>query len=607
VAKDRVIYASVTGSGNQGFNWFAPASGPGGQVGGYTLNTALQPLAQLSTLSDGAVQGRTPGTVTAGAPAIGSLGLDNSLVLDADVDVYRFVPTSSGRFDVRTDTSAEGSADTVLRVFDASGNPIALNDNFLAVSTNSALRVGMVAGQTYYIGVSGAGAGAGAYDVMTGAGANAGSRGAYTLSVNPTPVGAPGVSVDDAPAVAESFRGGSSATFTVRLSNPSASPVTVAWVTSDGTAAAGSDFTGGGGTVTFAPGETVKTFTVPVTGDALGEGDETFSVDVTVVESLDAVVADEHAAGTIQNQLVQPLGFNAGLPAAFTDANGSRVRITMRGPGSGQVLLLGDTPSDPAGITLTGTTGATSVNIAGDTSVGDVTVTGSLKSLSARATDLAGDVSVSGFLSQLRARSLVGHTVSVGPGGLFGGAFGSVTDSSLSVQGPIRSLKVGSWADGDATADGISGTAIKSITSLGDFGANVAAQTLGKLSVRGALVGSDVRVEGNIGSVRVGSASNSRVFAGVRSDVTTLPAAAADFASGAAIGSFRSGAFGNTLVAATSLGKVLLGAVTTANGGTPFGVAADAVRSISTPTLRLKNLSDPAATQRDGDFYVRIV
>ncbi|MBK7665358.1 MAG: hypothetical protein IPJ21_17775 [Sterolibacteriaceae bacterium] len=66
--------------------------------------------------------------------------------------------------------------------------------------------------------------------------------------------------------------------YTVSLTNASASPVTVNYATADGTATAGADYTASTGTLSFAPGETSKTITVPITNDATYEGAETYSV-----------------------------------------------------------------------------------------------------------------------------------------------------------------------------------------------------------------------------------------------------------------------------------------------------------------------------------------
>lgn len=55
-------------------------------------------------------------------------------------------------------------------------------------------------------------------------------------------------------------------------------PVSVDYATSDGTATGGADYEAAAGTLTFAPGESVKSVTVQVTSDAAHEGDETLQL-----------------------------------------------------------------------------------------------------------------------------------------------------------------------------------------------------------------------------------------------------------------------------------------------------------------------------------------
>ena len=62
-------------------------------------------------------------------------------------------------------------------------------------------------------------------------------------------------------------------TFPVTLSQASAREVKINWATADGTATAGSDYTAGGGTLTFAPGETAKNIDVAVLGDGVDRGE----------------------------------------------------------------------------------------------------------------------------------------------------------------------------------------------------------------------------------------------------------------------------------------------------------------------------------------------
>lgn len=75
--------------------------------------------------------------------------------------------------------------------------------------------------------------------------------------------------------------GGSEATIEVTLSGPSGQLVSVDYATSDGTAAAGSDYASASGTLLFSPGETSQTFEVPVLEDTLVEATETVNLSLS--------------------------------------------------------------------------------------------------------------------------------------------------------------------------------------------------------------------------------------------------------------------------------------------------------------------------------------
>ncbi|OYX75791.1 MAG: hypothetical protein B7Y95_00655 [Rhizobiales bacterium 32-66-11] len=125
---------------------------------------------------------------------------------------------------------------------------------------------------------------------------------------DPAPV-LPALSVADA-VVAEGDSGTSDLAFTVSLSAPSATPVTVSYSTASGTASAGSDFTAATGSLTFAPGETSKVVHVAVTGDTAVEANETLSL--TLSAPAGATLADAAATGTIQNNDTAPGGGETG-------------------------------------------------------------------------------------------------------------------------------------------------------------------------------------------------------------------------------------------------------------------------------------------------------
>ena len=108
----------------------------------------------------------------------------------------------------------------------------------------------------------------------------------------------PTLSIGDA-SVVEGNSGTTNATFTVSLSKASSETVTVNWATANDTAGAGSDYTGGSGTLSFSSGQMSKTITVQVSGDTAAEGAETFKVNLSGASN--ATVSDAQAIGTISN------------------------------------------------------------------------------------------------------------------------------------------------------------------------------------------------------------------------------------------------------------------------------------------------------------------
>jgi uncharacterized protein YhjY with autotransporter beta-barrel domain len=108
----------------------------------------------------------------------------------------------------------------------------------------------------------------------------------------------PSIAIGDT-AVFEGDSGSVAAELVVTLSQPSSGPVTVSFATADGTATAGSDYTAAQGTLTFAPGETMKTVAVNVTGDTAVEADESFFVDLS--DPVGATLSDGRGEGTIRN------------------------------------------------------------------------------------------------------------------------------------------------------------------------------------------------------------------------------------------------------------------------------------------------------------------
>ena len=97
----------------------------------------------------------------------------------------------------------------------------------------------------------------------------------------PGPAGTLTILDDDAPEIffsSSTFsvdESGGGALINVNLSAESGRTVSINYATSNGTATAGSDFTSVGGTLVFNPGQTNRSFTVPIANDTLDETNET--------------------------------------------------------------------------------------------------------------------------------------------------------------------------------------------------------------------------------------------------------------------------------------------------------------------------------------------
>ncbi|MCP4542916.1 MAG: hypothetical protein GY832_37835, partial [Chloroflexi bacterium] len=91
--------------------------------------------------------------------------------------------------------------------------------------------------------------------------------------------------------------GAGTAVFTVTLSNASASEVGVDYVSSDGTAVAGEDYTTASDRLTVTAGSLTGNVIVPINNDTLDENSETYTI--TLSNPANATIADGEGIGTI--------------------------------------------------------------------------------------------------------------------------------------------------------------------------------------------------------------------------------------------------------------------------------------------------------------------
>jgi large repetitive protein len=135
----------------------------------------------------------------------------------------------------------------------------------------------------------------------------------------------PALSIGDA-TVTEGDTGTVDATFTVTLAPISGRPVTVDYATADGSATAEADYGAVSETLTFAPGQTATTVTVPVNGDLSDESNETFTVGLSGEEN--ASITDGSGLGTITDD-DDPLPTLSIDDAPVTEGNAGTTEATF--------------------------------------------------------------------------------------------------------------------------------------------------------------------------------------------------------------------------------------------------------------------------------------
>ena len=160
-----ISYSATTGDGD--------TAGGQNSTGAYQLTITALPTDTDDTISEAA----SIGTVTTGGTT-----LSGSVNPDIDVDVTRFTVTAGQivDFDIDTDLNGAGGLSSYLRLFDATGTVLAVNNNAAApgetsVGFDAYLRYTFATAGNYYIAVSNANNIG--YNVATGDGDTAGGVG----------------------------------------------------------------------------------------------------------------------------------------------------------------------------------------------------------------------------------------------------------------------------------------------------------------------------------------------------------------------------------------------------------------------------------------------
>ncbi len=128
------------------------------------------------------------------------------------------------------------------------------------------------------------------------------------------------------------------ASIRVKRTGGVASGVTVDYATVDGTATAGLDYTATSGRLTFAAGEVLKTFTIPIINDTLGEGPETVTLRLSTPGGGGTLGPQVSAVLTIDDD--EPhVRLSAATYSVSEGAGFLTVTVTRGGVSTGQVTV----------------------------------------------------------------------------------------------------------------------------------------------------------------------------------------------------------------------------------------------------------------------------
>ena len=428
----------------------------------------------------------------------------------------------------------------------------------------------------------------------------------------------PGVNADPAE-VTESLTGITYLPFTVDVAPSLTGTVTVDYATSNGTAIAGVDYKAVSGTLTFSPGRIQQTVYVPVFQQFIPQQDKTLTFTLSNPVG-NILLIDPVVTGTIHYVSLVAIPFSAHQKAVYTDSLNQVVTVSMKGPGTGDVVFLGSSSSatNAYEITVDGTTNTTGVTmkVAGgkQTSLTDIIADTPLGSIDAKTTNITSLINIAGSLDSLDIGYVAGANITIG-GGSSGQSvaltFNRFVNGFITSDIPIRSITAGAYLNTTGGEITITAPSVGPVKVKGNFGGTIISSNIASLTVGGTIEGGGIVASGKIGSVTAASIVNSTFYAGVNDDVTALPATEADFAStSSSIKSIKvnGGVFSDTQISGWSVGSVS-SAATTAAGGTVniSGNSIGKVKAAGAASHKLVQVSNPTTDTAVGNVVVDVV
>jgi len=344
------------------------------------------------------------------------------------------------------------------------------------------------------------------------------------------------------------------------------------------------------------------------------------------------------------------IGAGAGGSSSFYSIDGTRATVAIQGPGSATLDFSGSatisipsgstfaqvTGEQLAGITLTGTSGATTLSIttlyrSQTLAVPSISADSVLGVINAPTTNLTGDVSLPAGIRQMNVASANNGTISLGGGPPAALVLGQTDHETIDSSSSIGQIRVSQDAGITLTAPSLASLYVggslhdSTLTLTAAYAAGVL--DLGSANLVRGMSNVIIASAGNIGMIAALEMSNDAIDAGVG------PLAAGqvfpglgDFVATASIRGVRlqqpllAKSFTSSFIAAYQINSLALGAIQTSDSGAPFGVASHAIATLSgsvppAQSFLLRNLTSPATVAAQvsamrlnlGDFAVEIV
>lgn len=234
----------------------------------------------------------------------------------------------------------------------------------------------------------------------------------------------------------------------------------------------------------------------------------------------------------------------------------------------------------------------------GPARVGDISADGALGRIDAKSVVLEGDLTVAKAVGRIDLGQSNGSVITVGGAGAMALKVGTATDTSVKTTMSLKEMTVKKWTDDGLLPTSVEAAGVGRMTVAGNFSSNlVSSGAVGTVVVNGnvgTLGASTWNVTGKVGEVRARGVKNLTVNAGsinavkvsgavesstvsATGSIGSVSAAgmkASTLHAGASVGKVTLKTFSSSTITSPTVGTVRLGKVTTANGGTSFGVEA---------------------------------